>query len=179
MILIRLQYSKRFCLPSSVPDTEHIEGSPCEPIPRAPVCTVDALMTTVHLPFQRASASAPAHALNASIGAPRALPSSILELPKKRCNRKTKRDASGYGHEPPSNVLMYRAACPQTPLDAELVCRTVFDECVYVRVFVNSSGRICMDKKRGAGGCRRMCILTLKRRASESQCRPKCVPGCD
>jgi hypothetical protein len=111
MILIRLQGSKAFVFHLMCQILNTCKGSPIKAIPPASLCTEDARVITVHLSLQIASAFAPAHAANASNCAP-ARPSRCVNANKK-CNRKTKSDASGHAHETPSNLLMYRAACPE------------------------------------------------------------------
>ena len=71
----------------------------------------------------------------------------------------TKSDASGFGNQTPPNELMYRAAY-QAPPNAKPTSRTVVEECMYVRVVVNSLKRIAWTKERRHSMWETMRILT-------------------
>jgi len=77
----------------------------------------------------------------------------MCERREKDAIAKRTSDATSFGNQTPPNELMYRAAY-QTPPNAELMSRTAVEECMYVRVVVNSSNRIAWTKERGPSDAR-------------------------
>jgi hypothetical protein len=123
-------------------------------IPRASVCTVRCSHDYFPLVTPRSQLSPhQPHALSTRI--------SVLAScgnAEKKMQLQTKSDASGYGNQTPPNELMYKAAY-QIPPNAGPMSRTVVEECMYVRVVINSSNRIAWTKEREGSRCERPCIL--------------------